>query len=349
VILHHLDGRGTMLEKFFAAWPDALHNLIRHGPLAVGTFFVLSGFVLQRSYASKTWTGSHLIRYGAARFARVYPVYALSLLLIAPIAFNDLFSSARAGLFVGTRGYLLTNYGLVLQGWAGKLPVSWNTPAWSLSCEFFFYLCFPVAALLLARMGRFGILVAGIAALAAPVWYRLFSVPAAWKPVIHLADFLAGIAAAALFEYLLRLRPSLARFGYLLYVPAAAAGVLVAAGLAPVPSYFDLNSALRPLNMGLLIGLAAGGGFPFRALSARVIVHFGQVSYSMYILHVPLLWWFRRFWFTPASMLSAASSGIVYLGGGLAASCLAYRVLEEPANRLIREWVDARLPRRPAR
>ncbi len=84
-----------MLEKFFAAWPDALHNLIRHGPLAVGTFFVLSGFVLQRSYASKTWTGSHLIRYGAARFARVYPVYALSLLLIAPIAFNDLFSSVE--------------------------------------------------------------------------------------------------------------------------------------------------------------------------------------------------------------------------------------------------------------
>ncbi len=68
-------------------------------------------------------------------------------------------------------------------------------------------------------MGRFGILVAGIAALAAPVWYRLFSVPAAWKPVIHLADFLAGIAAAALFEYCCAsVHPWLA-IGYLLYVP----------------------------------------------------------------------------------------------------------------------------------
>jgi peptidoglycan/LPS O-acetylase OafA/YrhL len=48
------------------------------------------------------------------------------------------------GLFAGA-------YALLLQGWLGPIPVNWNTPAWSLSCEMFFYLCFPLAAALFHR------------------------------------------------------------------------------------------------------------------------------------------------------------------------------------------------------
>lgn len=55
VILDHLTGPGMMLEASARDLPPVLYALIRGGYLAVTTFFVLSGFVLARSYAAMEW------------------------------------------------------------------------------------------------------------------------------------------------------------------------------------------------------------------------------------------------------------------------------------------------------
>ena len=52
VILHHLTGPGQKLEATALLLPHGLFTLIRGGYQAVTTFFVLSGFVLTRSYAA---------------------------------------------------------------------------------------------------------------------------------------------------------------------------------------------------------------------------------------------------------------------------------------------------------
>ena len=150
VVLHQLSGKGGMLDAAVRALPAPLQTLAVGGYWAVATFFVLSGFVLARTYAASRWDRSSLLRYGIARWARVYPVYFLSLLVLAPIIFNDLvlFPQGRPP---GLRLSLLLNYGLVLQGWTGHMPVQWNTPAWSLSCEMFFYLSFPLLAVPIGR------------------------------------------------------------------------------------------------------------------------------------------------------------------------------------------------------
>jgi len=119
VILHHLTGPGQMLEPAARAMPTAVFALIRGGYLAVTTFFVLSGFVLSRSYQSTEWSARNLVHYGAGRLARVYPVYLLSLAVIAPFIVAD---RARA------TTPLLAAHGLLLQGWLGTIPVNWNTP-----------------------------------------------------------------------------------------------------------------------------------------------------------------------------------------------------------------------------
>src|ERR1019366_354039 len=71
VILDHLTGPGMMLDAQARDLPHAPYALIRGGYLAVTTFFVLSGFVLARTYAGKTWSGRSLLRYGVGRLARV--------------------------------------------------------------------------------------------------------------------------------------------------------------------------------------------------------------------------------------------------------------------------------------
>ena len=118
------------------------------------------------SFSASRWDRSSLLRYGIARWARVYPVYFLSLLILAQHLIQGP-GPLPQGLLT-LRLSLLFNYGLVLQGWTGHMPVQWNTPAWSLSCELFFYLCFPLALLLLKSAGRRGTLVIAGAGFAFP-------------------------------------------------------------------------------------------------------------------------------------------------------------------------------------
>ena len=89
VIFHHLTGQGQMLEGAALALPQPLYALVRGGYLAVTTFFVLSGFVLARSYPVANWSARRLLHYGAGRIARIYPVYLFSLAVVAPFIFAD--------------------------------------------------------------------------------------------------------------------------------------------------------------------------------------------------------------------------------------------------------------------
>jgi peptidoglycan/LPS O-acetylase OafA/YrhL len=310
VILHHLTGSGQMLEPAALALPSPLYTLIRGGYLAVTTFFVLSGFVLARTYSTK-WTRPTLLRYALARFARVYPVYLLSLAIVAP--------------FITLDATLLAIHTFLFQAWTRHLAVNWNTPAWSLSCEIFFYVTFPLAALLLRRAGWRQTLAI---ALAATILTRILwaaGVPDEIKPLIHFSDFLMGIAAARAYDLITAAprRPA----GAAIYLPAFAAAAAVTAWPQILPHSLDLNTALRPLNATLLIGLALGGGPLASALSTRAVVYLGKASYAMYILHVPFLWWYLRV---------KGSSGTLFVLAVIAVSAAVYRFVEEPANRYLR-------------
>src|SRR5215470_8973877 len=91
------------------------------------------------------------------------------------------------------------------------------------------------------------------------------------KPLVHLADFLMGVAAACAFGLLERKlrRPQ----GWWLYIPGLAGAAFAIAYPEGLPRFIDLNTALRPLNAILLIGLALGGGVVARFLSMRPIVY----------------------------------------------------------------------------
>lgn len=320
VILHHLSGPGQMLDGPVRALPYVLYSLVRGGYLAVTTFFVLSGFVLARSYQTTEWNGRSLLRYGMGRFARVYPVYLLSLAVVGPFIAAD----RTPG-----KAPLVAAHGLLLQGWLGHIPVSWNTPAWSLSCEIFFYLGFPFAALLLPRARWSGTLALAAVACCLTQFLWRIGVSDEIKPVIHLADFLMGIAASRAYDLLVKGRrvPE----GAWLYLPGMLGSAALIAFPRVLPGAIDLNSALRPLNALLLVGFGLGGGLAARALSTRAAVYLGKSSYAMYILHVPILWWYLRW--------SREASAAVYVALVIGLSALVYRYIEEPANRYLRAIV----------
>jgi len=337
-----------LLDAWNQTLPPALQSLLRGGYLAVQSFFLLSGFVLARSYASTRWNRHTLARFVMARFARIYPAYLLSLVLISWFVAEFLLNSGRS---LHQKATILTDYAFVLQGWTGSLNVGWNTPAWSLSCEFFFYLCFPLAFLWMGRGSPMRVLPVLAACFIAPLLLAREGVPQVWKPIYHLSDFVAGIATARIYGALIesRLRTKTARhLGFWLSVVPLVAG----AAFIIWPHVLDgtvmtLNTVLRPLNVLLLIGLATGGGFIVRALSTDLAGYLGKASYSMYILHIPLLWWFSRYTSFRWGTAPPAWTGFLFIAAVIGVSIAAFELVETPANQLLRDWTAARLT--PAR
>jgi len=334
-----------MLEPIAAALPLPLERLVRDGYLAVQTFFLLSGFVLARSCAETRWNRGSLVRFGIARVARIYPVYLVSLAIVSPFIIDAMLSSGRS---LTEKSWLLAAYGFVLQGWTGSMKVGWNTPAWSLSCEFFFYLCFPLLFLWLRNTKRSQMAIAIALALSVPILLEHAKVPPYWKPLHHLADFVMGIAAAQIYG---KIVGTWRGKGYWFYVPAALAG---AAFLVHPESLYgtpvDLNTVLRPLNAAALIGFGLGGGWAARALAYRAAEYLGKISYSMYILHVPFLWWFNRFASDRLRNSHNIDGVLLYLAVVMLASAAAFEWIEMPANRWMRrKGAGIRRAENPAR
>jgi peptidoglycan/LPS O-acetylase OafA/YrhL len=346
VILHHLTGKNMLLDQWNQTLPFAAQSILRGGYLAVQTFFLLSGFVLAQSYATTKWTRHTLKRFAVARFARIYPAYLLSLVLISWFAFKFLLKPERS---MAQKAAVLGDYAFVLQGWTGSLNVGWNTPAWSLSCEFFFYLCFPLLFLWLGRGRLTRILPALGACFVIPILLAHAGVPRVWKPIHHLSDFAAGIAAARIYCVLPR-SGAMRRLGFWLSTGAMAAG----AAFIVYPHVLDstvmnLNTVLRPLNVALLIGLATGGGFVVRLLSTDLAGYLGKASYSMYILHIPLLWWFSQYTYFRFGTAPPAWTGFLFMALVIGVSIAALEFVEAPANRWIRDWSSPRLqPAQPS-
>jgi peptidoglycan/LPS O-acetylase OafA/YrhL len=335
VILHHICGRGMLLEAWANTLPGPVLALIRGGYFAVQTFFILSGFVLARTYRHTSWNRRTLGRFATARFARVYPVYLLSLILLSPFIIEMLLQPAWTG---AQRVNLIANYTFVLQGWTGALGVGWNTPAWSLSCEFVFYLCFPALFLLMRNARWFGISCAMFVSIVTPIVLDHAGVPWQWKPLYHLPDFLAGIAAARILALVTGSRSWMKR-GYWLYIPALLLGgwLIIHPGITEGTSA-DLNTYLRPVNVALLVGFALSGGILARIFSMDVLNFLGKASYSMYILHIPILWWYGRYYvhgqLHPARLVAA----VIYLTLVTAIAGLVFHWLETPASVWIRAW-----------
>jgi peptidoglycan/LPS O-acetylase OafA/YrhL len=129
------------------------------------------------------------------------------------------------------------------------------------------------------------------------------------------------------------------------FLPAIAligiVGALGCGGWIPYP--FLHNGLLDILFAALIYGLAnvdSGSGLaktPARLLSMPVFVLLGEASYAVYILHVPLRKWMYQIleWVNPnvhPSMAIFVAYTLVTLG----ISVLVFKLIEEPARRIIR-------------
>lgn len=324
----------------FAPHAHGLHrHLILHGPIGVMVFFVLSGFILAYSYS----LGPGLLRgdlrgFWIARFARLYPVYLLGVILFIPIIL--FWTQHPAWQRCLTVLLSLT----VTQAWFHLMGLSWgmwNPPGWSLSAEAFFYLLFPVVCPPLSKLSArtlmaFTCTCWALAVLAIYAHDVLDSGLAdywSFVPLMRLPEFLIGVAVGLAWKnrktaWFDRIAP---------YASGGAALTLFVTMCLPLQNVWFVKGALAPLAALLIAGLACNRGWLARTLSVRPIVVLGGASYSLYILHWPL-WLIGQHYFA-ASRLARQQPNvyfIVYFIATAVAAYLCFRYLEEPANRYVR-------------
>jgi peptidoglycan/LPS O-acetylase OafA/YrhL len=337
--------------------PAALRHVVGSGYVAVGLFFMLSGFVLTYTQGGDGAPRMSRASFYAARFARIYPVYLLALLLSLPFALRPALAHGGAGRLLA-EGLATTT---LLQAWHPGLALAWNAPGWSLSVEAFFYAAFPFLAPRGVRLSVRRTLAVMVGALALlltlPLAYALGS-PEGWSarydseglwldvlryhPLVRLPEFLLGIGLGRLYAHP-PLRAAVARHAGLLATTAAAL-ILGVLALGPrIPYVLLHNGLLAPAFAVLLLALATGEGLPARLLRHPWAVRLGEASYSLYILHIPLL------------MVSRSIAGAVlgrevldspafiagYLLLAITASLVSHRLVELPLNHRLRRAFEA--------
>ncbi len=275
------------------------------GFLAVGGFFVLSGFLITRSYETVSSTG----RFIWHRFLRIFPAFWVCLVVtafgFAPLAFayqhrtllryfaevpspwSYVASNALLGIHQDRIGTVLAHV---------PIPFTLNLSLWTLNPEFFCYLC--IAAVGLTGALRSGPAVVAAAALALLGGYTGLL----WRygdiMVVQVLTLFVYFAFGA-FAYLIRDRIPMAA-SLALLCAAALLGTLTTRAFAPVAipciAYLTLFAAMR---------------LPLRGFDRRMDLSYGLYIYAFPVQQLLAMYGINAFGFGPYFLSALAIAGVL--------------------------------------
>lgn len=333
--------------------------IVYNGYTSVSFFLLLSGFILTYNYGERAAAGGLRKReFWIARLSRLYPVYLFTLLVSTGMLIEEFHSRSHGSFALGA---LLTP--LLLQGWHPMLATFWNTPAWTMSTEAFFYVIFPFVVVW-RRPRHLGWLLALMAALwlsgmvlpalytwlhpdgelvpdrySAGIWLRALK----FTPPPHLPSFLFGVALADLNDRMPR-----ANYFRLALVAGGLAGLYSVLYFADrIPYVFLHDGLLMPLFGSVILGLAGRNAIS-QFFSFVPFVRIGEASYCLYLLHFNLWDLLHRLGWMQRTHLIDLDPWISYLML-VTGAVITMRFVERPGQRWIRGLLLPRTsPDRPA-
>lgn len=360
VVLYHV----AWLSSAYLDQLSWIRPVLQAGWTGVELFFVLSGFVIARSYLDEMgtrWRTAGVLRFWLNRVARIWPAYAL----VTTIAFAWLFVIGRLGWAVdvvaphpsATLGELARQFTMTqMWGESTLTGQSFDPPGWSISAEWLAYLAFPLLALLARPLRRLHLTVLLGASCAAmlPLFLESYlhgtpDVATNWLLRISCC-FVAGILAC-LGARKLECSARAEQWGLVLSVTSVI-GVVTMCFWATWRSAFGgggqfagVATILFPL---LIAGLAVTTRGPARWLAAAPLVYGGRVSYCLYLAHFVVMdivvTWFWQDESVRGSVppsLALAIPILVLLS--LAAGAALHHAVEEPARRQLLRLFSRRL------
>jgi peptidoglycan/LPS O-acetylase OafA/YrhL len=340
--------------------PTAIRDLLSHGYDSVIFFFLLSGFVLTYSHRQSQgfYSKGGIRRYYLSRFMRIYPVYFIGLALALPL--SPLF---WYGTFVRKAIDRQMLLGLVLvptflQAWYPPAALAWNSPAWSLSVEIAFYATLP---LIIKRLSPKPAWMQIAFAAALLVFVELFRdwLVSTFFPMIHLSlsakvennfssyfplffapVFILGSGLACLYVTY----PPSVRTANILFQGSMALMLVLFCLTSKLPSWVLSRTVLVILFSAIIMGATTSNCLIARLLSSKSLVLLGDSSYALYILHIPLaFWWWMLYDVKLHYFLSSAVATLFFWLVAVALSVGCYRYIEAP----LVHWCAIKLGKSP--
>jgi len=338
VVFFHFGGNISYLNR------EPWSALLRAGNISVSYFFTLSGFIMAIAYYSLENGKLDKARYAVARFARIYPIYLIGLLLMVPLV-----------MYSGNNGKktLLLNLGL-LQAWFPGYAMTFNSPSWSLSVEMFFYVVFPFLLIVLAkRSPKFLLGSTGVFWLASQIlhiyllkhYYVPYPAPehefVYYYPLLHLNAFVLGMVIGMIFKRYrqrIELSPRVIFWGVLLSFGAICLSIMY---WHEITAWLGLpialtNGVLSPLFGVFIVFLSLDTSIISRIMRHKVLVLLGEASYGMYILQEPIsqIYYYR---FAVQTSWPNAVHFYVLMGLLIAIPILTLKWMENPARFWLRK------------
>jgi peptidoglycan/LPS O-acetylase OafA/YrhL len=311
VVVHHM---------WLRVWPGFPRNdgpwwvgPLLYGHLAVAVFIVVSGF----SLALAPMGNDMELRGGTRTFIRrrawrILPAYWAALVFATVISFGVLSHLPAPTV---AKGFVV--HGLLLQDAIGS--VTPNGAFWSIAVEWQIYFVFPLILLLARRIS----LEAAVAATAAVVLgaHFLARTGAPFDKLDHLTpQFLALFAFGVLAMGAAR-RGQWVRRGFAAVAIATIGAVVLGAAVQGstwlVPRYFWVDLVFGT-GIACVLGVMYMGGAQWLrgALTSRVCLRLGLFSYSLYLVHAPLIGLIHKYAIAPYD-LSALEQFAVLIAVGL--------------------------------
>lgn len=285
----------VVVFHFISMMPNSLETslFVRNSYLFVDFFFVLSGFVLCHSYRDKISSVPDLVRFAVRRFGRVWPLHAvvLALLVVAIVWVNRQPHPSGLDMTWSRSSYAIDAIvpSLLLLNAMNMLGSVWNGPAWSIGAEFYVYLLFASLMLVAGRRLVLPALALSIAALALVYNWAPSFMNTTWDYGIIrcVAGFFGGVVAFHAYEMMERKGLRCATLREAGVVAFVVLFVIFAGNGADAVSPLSLAA---PAVFGLAVVVFAGQqGVISLALRAQPFRALGRYSFSIYMIHQPLL------------------------------------------------------------
>jgi peptidoglycan/LPS O-acetylase OafA/YrhL len=343
IALHHFPAHGFIYHL----------PLVRNAWLLVDFFFVLSGFVITHAYRDRLSSGGAVGSFAIRRFFRLWPLQAS---ILAAFIALELYRYLATGTgFTGERSIfaIFTNLTLVQSlGLHGML--TWNTPSWAVSTEFWTYVVFALVVFFAGRFRVFAsaVLIAlSIAILALHSRYGMRE------------TFDWGIARCIYGFFLGSLTYEAWSRGWFAGLRGSAfeiaALVLAIAYLVFIPGDRPLEYLAPPVFAVFALAFANDAGMVSRVMSGAALQSLGQWSYAIYLVQMLVI-------VLMVSALDSFAPGhtaigvdgvefihfggfvddaitLIYLALLIALAAAAWRFIEVPGQRLaIRKFLPSR-------
>lgn len=353
--LESLRGLAALLVVFFhlPKWNPILDvNLINNGYLMVELFFVISGFVIFKAYSERIASWRDLLKFQFLRLGRLYPLHLLFLFLFLGLEIVKYIGVSRYGLdktrvppfSTNNAGEFMEHIFLLQAVLPYSNTATFNAPSWSISVEFYTYIIFGLIVLLFKRIKTWAMVVLCAAPLLLLIARSTFGI----DPMLRsLAGFFLGALTAQTVN------------GRTVALPKYTSLLL----LLSVGVYLQLKRdaaydfVIFFLTAALIAALVLDtNGWLNRLLSRKSLTWLGELSYSVYMSHVFVIWIATNFlkrilkraevqglhgnWAAPLSLIETLTTAAIVIFLILIASQILYRQFEKPFRERSRRFAQ---------